>query len=112
MRRYHRWTCGEEKLLIALYERHMSPDKVAERLGLPVTAVRSRIALLRSRYGLPKTLSRHHRIPNRKWTAADIAKVIEMRKNRKKVREIAAELDTSESAIKNMLHTLRKEGRL
>lgn len=79
--------------------------------GARETAVRSRIALLRSRYGLSKTLSRH-RIPNWKWTTADIAKVIEMRKNRKKVREIAAELDTSESAIKNMLHTLRKEGRL
>lgn len=109
---YHRWTCGEEELLIALYERHMSPDKVAERLGLPVTAVQSRIELLRSRYGLPETLSRHHRIPNRKWTTADIAKVIEMRKNRKKIREIAAEFDTSESAINNILYTLRKEGRL
>lgn len=111
MRRYHRWTRGEEELLIALYERHMSPDKVAERLGLPVTAVRSRIALLRSRYGLPETLIRN-RVPHRKWIMADLARVVKMRKNREKVRKIATELDTSESAIKNMLHWLKDEGRL
>lgn len=111
MRGYHRWTRGEEELLIALYERHMSPDKVAERLELPVTAVRSRIALLRSRYRLPETLI-GRRVPHRKWTVADIARVIGMRKNRKKVHEIAAELDTSESVIRNMLHRLKKEGRL
>ena len=81
MRAYHRWLPMEDELLIALYERRMTCDKIAEIIGEDVSpnAVRSRIRTLRKRSSLPYTYRIRRRNPpmRRQWNMGDLAKVVE-----------------------------------
>lgn len=116
MRAYHRWLPMEDELLIALYERRMTCDKIAERIGEDISpnAVRSRIETLRRRSLLPYTYRIRRRNPamRKRWGTGDLAKVAEMKTTGKTNREIAEEFGVSRSAIQSLLCRLRDEGRL